>query len=323
MVLLPLRARRTVFATMLIAVALVALRTAQAAQVPTSQSQQTAGARAIAGDDTAIVHRELRKSIEKFQDSWRKAWQKVEAKRHKNVNLAQIRGWNVRSDGIILEPIWEGDRAALRMTSDLRRYLAILCNVDSPSDQQIEYTKARKGWDIGTPLGLKAEPLGLNAQGAASKLRSSVFQNELSFLSPRIIKPEPNFGAICPAWVPPDEGLPLDEGEAIDLAIPPNIREPLRREREMLITLLRNAQEKYPGDEWIAGQAFRFILDQRSPSRALEAAESCRTSERFCNALMGLALEHSGKIAAAEAQFRVADSVEALNAPRAGTACMH
>ncbi|MBC8089848.1 MAG: hypothetical protein H7Z40_21520, partial [Phycisphaerae bacterium] len=191
------------------------------------------------------------------------------------------------------------------------------------SDQQIEYTKARKGWDIGTPLGLKAEPLGLNAQGAASKLRSSVFQNELSFLSPRIIKPEPNYGAICPAWVPPDEGLPLDEGEAIDLAIPPDMREPLRREREVLITLLRNAQAKHPGDEWIAGQAFRFILDQRSPSRALEAAESCRTSERFCNALMGLALEQSGKVATAEAQFRVVDSIEALNAPRTGTACMH
>src|SRR5688572_12033087 len=31
-----------------------------------------------AQDDTAAVQRELRKSIERFQDTWRKAWQKVE-----------------------------------------------------------------------------------------------------------------------------------------------------------------------------------------------------------------------------------------------------
>jgi|GEM_PF-2292846 len=323
MALFPLRIGCKLFAALLIAFSPVALRTVEATPAPAPQAQLADAARRGVGDDTAIVHRELRKSIERFQDSWRKTWQKAEAKRHRNINLSQIRGWNVRGDGIIEEPTWDGDRAAMNMTPDLRRYLAILCNIDSPSDQQIEYTKARKNWDIGTPTGFKAQPLGANARGAATTLRSSVFQTELSFLSPRIIQAAPNFASICPAWIPPDERLPLDEGEAIDLAIPPNIREPLRRERETLITLLVNAQAKYPNDEWIAGQAFRFILDQRSPARALRAAESCQTTEKFCSALMGLALAQSGKIAAAEKQFRVIDSLETLQTDRVGAPCIH
>lgn len=312
MVTLPLRAACRFLTALSIAVLPGLQGTAQAAVTPAPQAQQEGGARPIAGDDTAIVHRELRKPIEKFQDNWRKAWQKVEAKRHKNINLVQIRGWNVRSDGIIEEPTWDGDRAALNMTPDLRRYLAILCNIDSPSDEQIEYIKSRKAQDIGINI-MKAAPLGRNARGSASTLRASGFETELSFLSPRIIKPEPNHGAICPAWIPIEERLPLDEGESIDLALPPANREPLRREREILITTLANAQAKYPRDEWIAGQRMRFVIDQRSPLRSLEVARECQASARFCAQLLGLALEQNKKIADAEAAFRMAEALETVN----------
>jgi hypothetical protein len=320
---LPLRSSWPLFAALLLAAAPAPINTAQAAPAPVAQEQQAGPARPMAGDDTAIVHRELRKSIEKFQDNWRSVWKKVEVKRHNNINLSKIRGWGVRSDGIIEGPTWSGDRDAMNMTSELRRYLAILCNIDSPSDKQIEFIKARKGTDIGSRGTFKAEPLGENAFGSASTLRAAGFQSELSFLSPRIITPSPNYGAICPAWIPADERLPLDEGEAIDLALPPASREPLRREREVLITTLANAKARYPNDEWITGQHFRFVLDQRSPTRALEAARACKGSDAFCSRLLGLALDAAGQPLEAESSYRNAVSLE-INPTNADTAtCIH
>src|SRR5687767_12905464 len=96
---------------------------------------------AVVGDSVA-VERDLRRSIERFQDTWRKAWQKVELKRHKAINLSRIRGWVVSANGEITDPIWDGDRFQDNRTPDLRRYLAILCYVDTPTDLEIEAVKS-------------------------------------------------------------------------------------------------------------------------------------------------------------------------------------
>lgn len=310
-------------AALVVAATPLVSHTAQAAPLPLPQSRQEGQARPVAGDDTAIVHRELRKAITDFQDNWRKVWKKVEIKRHDPINLPQIRGWGVRTDGVIEGETWAGDRELMNLTPELRRYLAVLCNVDSPTDEQIEYLKARKGNDIGAHVGIAA-PLGRNSRGAPTNIRATAFQSELSFLTPRMIRPTPNYGAICPAWIPESERLPLDEGEAIDLALPPASREPLRRERELLITTLANAKAKYPADEWIIGQHLRFVIDQRSPSRALQAARDCKGSQAFCSMMLGLALEVADRQLDAEATFRVADSLATTKAARPDSAgCIH
>lgn len=323
LMVLPYWVRSVAPAALLFTVMPAGASTAQPARISASFDQGVASVRTMAGDDTAAVHGALRKSIEKFQNEWRSVWRKVEVKRHNNINLSRIRGWGVRSDGIIEEPKWPGDRETMNFTPELRRYLAILCNIDSPSDAQIEYIKSRKATDIGSKGQFKAQPLGVNAAGEKPTLRSSVFQSELSFLSPRIITPSPNYGSICPAWIPIDERLPLDEGEAIDLALPPNSREPLRRERELLIATLAAARTKYPTDEWIIGQHFRFLIDQRSPTRALEAARSCGGSKAFCSRLTGMAFEAMGRTVDAEAAFRHADSVSARTLPADSLGCIH
>lgn len=323
-IVLPNRVRDAILAAIAITVMNAAELFAQPGPGSVPLSQQTGRPQAPGeGDDTAAVHRGLRKNIEKFQDTWRSAWKKVEIKRHNNMNLSRIRGWGVRSDGIIEEPKWIGDRESMNFTPELRRYLAILCNIDSPSDAQIEYIKSRKATDIGSKGQFKAAPLGTNSASERPTLRASVFQSELTFLSPRIITPSPNYGSICPAWIPIDERLPLDEGESIDLALPPNAREPLRRERELLIDVLAAARARYPSDEWITGQHFRFLIDQRSPTRALEAARSCRGSEVFCSNLLGMAFEALGRTVDAEAAFRHAQSLLLRSAPVDSAGCIH
>lgn len=263
--------------------------------------------------DSAAIEKDLRKSIERFQNSWRKAWQKVEIKRHKPVNLNQIRGWMVQGNGAIEPPTWDGDRLLDNRTPDLRRYLAILCYVNTPTDDEIEAIKARTREKIGQPIA-KAKPDSRAEEAKARGITSSIPRgvsgmSRVSFVTSRMIQPRPNNGAVCPSWSPAEENIPLDEGEAIDLAIPPEGRAALRAERDALIRQLENAHARFPMNDWIAGQRLRFVLDQRSPERSIEAARACRGTAAWCAALAGLALEQAGNVPEAEAAFRAADSL--------------
>lgn len=305
----------------------------------------------LVGDSTQI-RRALRKEVEEYQDYWRKAWQKVESKRHPHINLMNIRGWSVRSDGLIIPPTFDGLRLANDLTTELRRYLSILCYVDTPTDAQIELIKQR-GTRMATSLrantdssdaadaarasapssrargNTRAPATGaLPAAAAALQSRNAGFEAPLNprmapgglvdgtsaYTAARQIRPSPNFGSQCPQWVPPSEKWPLDEGEAIDLAIPPNEREALRRRRESLIRTLEIAQADNPKDEWISGQLVRFVLDQRSPNRASAAANSCVSSFAWCSTLSGLVQATSGDIELAERAYRSADSARVATA---------
>lgn len=277
----------------------------------TAVGQASTGARAF-GDDTAIVHRQLHKSIEKFQNSWRSAWLKEEHNRHPDINLNDIRGYAVRSDGLIEDPIWFGDRAGGNMTTDLRRYLAVLCNIDSPTDRRIEYIKSRKRLDIGSPSIFKAPSIESINQIGIVTTNVTGMEGQVNIVTSRLIQAKPNFGGVCPSWIPPEERVPPDEGEAIDLALSPKGREPLRRQRETLISELAAAQATYPGDAWISGQHLRFVLDQRDPARSVELAAECRAAVEWCARLMGLAQQHAANIPAAEYAFRLADSLATL-----------
>lgn len=278
-----------------------------------STAQNTlAPAGRVVGDDTAIVHRQLRKSIEKFQNTWRSAWLKEEHKRHPDINLTDIRGYAVRSDGLIEDPIWFGDRAGGNMTTDLRRYLAVLCNIDSPTDRQIEYIKSRKRLDIGSPSIFKAPSIESTNQIGIVTKNVTGMEGQVNIVTSRLIQAKPNFGGVCPSWIPPEARVPPDEGEAIDLALSPKGREPLRQQRETLIGELAVAQAKYPSDAWIAGQHLRFVIDQRDPARSVKLAAECRAAVEWCARLMGLAQQQAANVPAAEYAFRLADSLATL-----------
>lgn len=295
-------------------VRLVVVFVAVAVLIPGATAAQSALAppNRVVGDDTAIVHRQLRKSIEKFQNAWRSAWLKEEHNRHQDVNLTEIRGYAVRSDGLIEDPVWFGDRAGGNMTTDLRRYLAVLCNIDSPTDRQIEYIKSGKRLNIGSPSIFKAPSIeSVNQIGIVTKNVTGM-EGQVNSVTSRLIQAKPNFGGVCPSWTPPEERVRPDEGEAIDLALSPKGRESLRRQREVLIYELALAQAKYPGDAWIAGQHLRFVIDQRDPARSVELAAECRAAVEWCARLMGLAQQQADNIPGAEYAFRLADSLAML-----------
>ncbi|MEO7362375.1 MAG: hypothetical protein ABI120_18735 [Gemmatimonadaceae bacterium] len=306
------------------------------------------GGRLKQSGDSISVRRKLVVSINEFQDKWRKAWRAVEMKRHHNIDLNNIRGWIVQGNGVVTDPIWGGDRDARRLTSDVRRYEAILCYIGSPSDRAIEDAKARTAFKIGTPA-TSAEVAAVArrrapreapsspraateaaqarlaqqqlAPSAASPLSSVVIAGGVTSATARIIRPFPDFGSICPSWIPSDVPLQLDEGEAIDLALPPAGREPLRRARETLIRELELAQAQLPSDEWIAGQRVRFVYDQRSPQRTIDAAQACVAETAFCLGLRALADEQAGAIVAAEMRYRAADTLARASAGVATNLC--
>lgn len=269
--------------------------------------------------DSLERHRALVKAIERFQDRWRNAWQKAEVKRHRTINLSKIRGWVVNRNGAIAEPFFVGDRDAMLLTPELRRYLSILCFVDSPSDRQIELAKARVQGDIGVSL-TRTPRMDIGQPQRRSRTpiptepvrQRPVQPNEpangsVTWAMQRIIR-DPS-GSVCPAWTPDEETPTDDESRAIDLALPSEQRGSIAKEREKLIQMLARAQAESPLDEWITGQHLRFVLDQDSPARTIATARECRTARVWCLELLGLAFERADSLLAADSVFRLASAL--------------
>jgi len=297
--------------------ALLGVAVASVSTAPIVAATQSTTVTGSAARDTLSHDREIRKAIEGFQDRWRSVWQKVEVKRHPMINLQQIRGWLVTRTGEIAPPTFEGDRTAMNLTSDLRRYLAILCFVDSPTDLQIESIKALTKTKVGV------SPASSNSKWsvAAEERRVRGQTPAATAIRPR----DPALGAgastwatarrifdvngsHCPHWIPPDEPVPPDEGESIDLALPSNQREGVRVYREQLIQLIERAFLRVPSNEWLVGQLVRFLIDQRAPARARAAAESCRGDHAWCDELRALVAARFGEIVRADSLFRQADA---------------
>ncbi|MCC6242932.1 MAG: hypothetical protein IT353_08825 [Gemmatimonadaceae bacterium] len=298
-----------------------------------SSSTSTTGSRRArpVAPDSIEQHRTLVKAIEKFQDRWRSVWQRAEIKRHRPINLSKIRGWVVNRNGAIAEPFFVGDREAMLLTPELRRYLSMLCFVDSPSDRQIELAKARVQGDIGVSL-TRAPRIDIGQPTRRSRtpipvepVRQRPTQpNEpvsggVTWAMQRIIR-DPA-GSVCPAWVPDDEAS-HEESESIDHALPPEQRTAIARERETLIELLARARTNSPRDDWIVGQYVRFVLDQNTPTRTVDAARECRSTRVWCLELLGLALERADSAGAADSVFRLADRLRMEEAGPAATACI-
>jgi hypothetical protein len=122
-------------------------------------------------------------------------------------------------------------------------------------------------------------------------------------------------GSVCPLWLPPDENVPLDEAEDIDLALSGVDARPVRAARNALLQALAKSAERYPADAWIAGQRVRFLIDQRQFAQAREVADACRGDARTCTDLRALARYVGRDLAGADSLFRESDALAAAARP--------
>lgn len=77
--------------------------------------------------------------------------------------------------------------------------------------------------------------------------------------------------------------------------------------RLALIDALDHAAAVLPGDEWIAGQRVRYLVEAGLVWRALRAARACRAVRPgWCSALAGLAYHHAWNYPAADSAFAAA-----------------
>ncbi|PYP02762.1 MAG: hypothetical protein DMD57_10165 [Gemmatimonadetes bacterium] len=95
-----------------------------------------------------------------------------------------------------------------------------------------------------------------------------------------------------------------DGGDDQDSAPPEPPR--IRQARARLLAALDEAGAALPGDEWIAGQRVRYLLEDSQPHRAARVAEQCRAVRWWCEALGGLVRHVGGDFAGADSLFTVA-----------------
>ena len=90
-----------------------------------------------------------------------------------------------------------------------------------------------------------------------------------------------------------------------DGASPPEGPEPERitRARERFLASLADAARLIRGDEWIAGQHVRYLLEAGRKADAIAAAAACSSAAWWCDALAGLALHQAGDYARADSAF--------------------
>lgn len=85
----------------------------------------------------------------------------------------------------------------------------------------------------------------------------------------------------------------------------PNEGKDIIRARAELLRDLEKASAALPGDDWIIGQRIRYLAEGHDTS-AVSVARSCRASQWWCDALLGLALHVGGNFAGADSAFAAA-----------------
>ena len=96
-----------------------------------------------------------------------------------------------------------------------------------------------------------------------------------------------------------------DDGAASPGSPPPE-PERIGRARDRLLARLDTAAAAAPGDDWIAGQRVRYLLQSGRTAAALAAAQACGAAPWWCGALVGLAQHVAGNYAAADSAYRTA-----------------
>ena len=95
-----------------------------------------------------------------------------------------------------------------------------------------------------------------------------------------------------------------DDGDGEDWTPPPE-PEQVKQGRDALIARLAEAAARYPGDEWVAGQRVRYLVEAGRAEEAAAAARECR-SGWWCSALEGYALHVAGKTMGADSAYTAA-----------------
>src|SRR2546423_11906455 len=75
--------------------------------------------------------------------------------------------------------------------------------------------------------------------------------------------------------------------EGVDHETAPPEPARIREAQARLLAALDEAGAALPGDEWIAGQRVRYLLEDSQPARAARVAEQCRAVAWWCEALAG------------------------------------
>lgn len=75
------------------------------------------------------------------------------------------------------------------------------------------------------------------------------------------------------------------------------------RARRALIATLAHLNAVSPGDNWIAGERIRYMIQDGEDSAAVAVARSCAPPRWYCRALRGYALHESERYADAAAEF--------------------
>ena len=90
----------------------------------------------------------------------------------------------------------------------------------------------------------------------------------------------------------------------------PTEPKPIREARDRLLRALDSAADRSPGDDWIAGQRIRYLVEAGRDSDAVRVARSCAATRWWCDALKGLSLHELGDYAASDSAFH--DALQAM-----------
>ncbi len=80
----------------------------------------------------------------------------------------------------------------------------------------------------------------------------------------------------------------------------------IRDAREQLVTRLQDVADVLPGDDWIAGQRARYLVEDGRAEEAAAMARACRGTRWWCAALAGFSLHAAGEFAQADSAFSAA-----------------
>ena len=84
---------------------------------------------------------------------------------------------------------------------------------------------------------------------------------------------------------------------------PPAEPRAITRLRRELIGTLAHLNAVSPGDNWIAGERIRYMIEDGEDSAAVNLARSCSPPRWYCNVLRGYALHESERYTDADAEF--------------------
>jgi hypothetical protein len=122
----------------------------------------------------------------------------------------------------------------------------------------------------------------------------------------RLIQSTHGWFSVCPSFDIGDIRIPLNERIDLDGVLTDTLRAAVRVARRALIATLDTVNGLLPGDDFLAGQRIRMLVDQWEFDSALVAARGCRATRWWCAALAGYVHASRGEVSPADSAFTAA-----------------